>query len=229
VNSLPPPLRQKEAADLHVPVTHGRPLEEADEHGLSANAERAKVGGHVGDPQWIFEIAELLEDLHAFRSLQQLPALVGRKTGHHVVLKLSRAVDGDDDGVAGAGEPAGGRSDLIEDGVNVEGRADAQDRRVQFAMRSRSAAISLLRSSALFISFSLATLGAGRMWRHRHNYHGKITPQTDKGIPISQSSDTVPVLRYVDNTHYNGFRRSSIALDIRVVVRHAWRQEDDRS
>ena len=120
-------LAEEEVADLHAAMADRRALEGLDDHAVGGESERADIGGHVGHPQRRRKIPQRLEDLHVVRPLHDLPFFLGRQAGDNRVFEPTSAVDGGDDGVTGAGQRAGGFSNLAEDGIDVEARADAQD------------------------------------------------------------------------------------------------------
>ena len=90
---------------------------------------------------------------------EQLLLFLGREAGEDEVPGRARLVDGDDDPVAGAGQPAGAVDDLGEHGVEVERRADAQDGRAQ-----RGDAL----AQRLVLPPQAAGIGQGSLLAERH-------------------------------------------------------------
>ena len=72
-----------------------------------------------------------LEELVPVRPVRHVPALVRRQAGGDELLDRAAFVDSRDHAVAGAGQRAGAVDDLVQDGVEVEARADAQDRHAE--------------------------------------------------------------------------------------------------
>ena len=124
-------LAEKEVADMHPPVPHRHCLQGLRQRQLLGIAERADVGGHVRQPQRARKILEVFEELVPVRPLRHVPALVRRQAGGDELLDRAGVVDCRDHPVAGAGQRAGAVDDLAQDGVEVEARADAQDRRAE--------------------------------------------------------------------------------------------------
>ena len=124
-------LAEKEVADMHPPVLHRHGLQGLRQRQLLGIAERADVGGHVRQPQRARKGLEVFEELVPVRPLRHVPALVRRQAGGDELLDRAGVVDGRDHAVAGAGQRAGAVDDLAQDGVEVEARADAQDRRAE--------------------------------------------------------------------------------------------------
>ena len=50
-----------EVADVHAAMTHRRTLEDPTRQPVRGEAERAHVGGEIGEPQWSWQVAEVLE------------------------------------------------------------------------------------------------------------------------------------------------------------------------
>ena len=124
-------LAEKEVADMHPPVAYRRGLQGLRQRQVLAIAERADVGGHVRQPQHARKVPEVREQLVPVRPVRHVPALVRRQAGGDELLDRAAFVDGRDHAVAGAGQRAGAVDDLVQDGVEVEARADAQDRRAE--------------------------------------------------------------------------------------------------
>ena len=101
-------------------MAHGRALEDAvgAQH-LAVEAERADVGGQVGEADGTGEVAEVLEQARSIRPCLEAAVLgVGRAAGdEHRWPALG--VDGGDRAVPCAGEDAGAVDDLAEHGWEV--------------------------------------------------------------------------------------------------------------
>ena len=104
-------------------VFEGRPV--------GREAERAHVGGHVGQPQRSRQVAEILEQPRPVGPFQQLAVLLRGEARSDEVLGDAGIVDGGDGTVAGAGERAGALDNLVQHGLKVEARVDAQARRAE--------------------------------------------------------------------------------------------------
>ena len=117
---------EKELADAYAPVTHRR-LQDLRAHHVRREVERPGVGGEVRQPHRGLEAPEMLEEPRPIRPARQFPAFVGREAGGDEVLGRARLVNGRDHPVARAGEGAGAVHDFLEDGVEVEARAEPQD------------------------------------------------------------------------------------------------------
>ncbi len=76
-------------------------------------------------------IPQVLDQAAAAGPNKQLLPFLGRDAGEDDVVGGARLVDGNDDPLAGAGQPAGARDHVGEHGVEVERRADAQGGRRQ--------------------------------------------------------------------------------------------------
>ena len=94
-------------------------------------AERTDVGAHIVQSQWRRQIPEVLEEPRPVGPLGKLAVLLGSQTGGDELAVLPTGVDGRDRAVAGAGQRAGTLDDLLQDGVQVEACADAQNGRAQ--------------------------------------------------------------------------------------------------
>ena len=122
---------EKEVADRHAPMPHRRSLEGLRPHQVRGKAELPDVAGQVAESQRSGKVPEVFEEPRPVGPVGQLLVLGGSEAGADEVLGLPRVVDGRDHAVAGAGQRAGAVDDLLQDGVDVEARADAQDRRAQ--------------------------------------------------------------------------------------------------
>ena len=122
---------EEEVTDVHVPVPHRRPLQ-APQQGprreqVGGEAERTDVVARLAEPQRTRQVAEVLEELRPVRPGGHLLVFFGRDAGGDEVAGLSALVDGRDAAVSGPGKGAGGLDDLVQDGVEVEAGADAED------------------------------------------------------------------------------------------------------
>ena len=124
-------LAEKEVADMHPPVPHRRSLQGLRQPQRLGIAERAEVGGHVRQPQHARQVPEVFEELVPVRPVRDVPVLVVRQADVDELLDRAGFVDGRDHPVAGAGQCAGAVDGLAQDGVEVEARADAQDRCIE--------------------------------------------------------------------------------------------------
>ena len=122
-------LAEEEIADLRAAVAHRRTLEGVDDHPVGVEAEPGDIGAHVRHPYRRGHVAQCLEDPQVVRPRHDLAFLLGREAAEYGVLELPGAVDGGDDGEAGAGQRAGGLGDFAKHGIELEARADAQDGR----------------------------------------------------------------------------------------------------
>ena len=116
---------------MHAPVTHGRSLQGLRRQQVGGKAERTDVGGQVPHPQRSRQVPQVLEEPRPVRPGRQQLVFVGRDAGGDEVLGLPAFVEGGDSAVSGAGQGAGALDDLVQDGVEVEAGADAQDGRAQ--------------------------------------------------------------------------------------------------
>ena len=112
-------------------VAHRRALEGLRRQPVRGEAELAHIGRDVGDPDRPRQVAEMLEEPRPLGPLRDAPVLrLGEARGDEV-LRRARLVDGGDGAVTGAGERPGAVEHLVERGLEVEARADAQARRAQ--------------------------------------------------------------------------------------------------
>ena len=132
-------LGEKEVADEDAPVAHRRTLEGLRAHQVRRKAKRAHIAGKVRQPHRALNVPEVLEEPRPLRPTHQFPALVGREAGGDEVFGLSCLVDRHDRPEAGAGQDAGAVDDLLEDGIEVKARADAQDGGAQSGKRDPGA------------------------------------------------------------------------------------------
>ena len=122
-------LHEVEIADMHPAMAQRRALEGLRRQDVGREAERADIGGHVGDAQGTRQVAEELEELRPVGPFHHGPVFfVGEARGDEV-LGLAGLVDGGDGPVARAGQRPGALHDLVEHGLKIEARADAQERR----------------------------------------------------------------------------------------------------
>ena len=120
-------LAEKEVADVHVAVAHGRALHRLRHDQLGREAEFPDIGRQVGHSQRLPQVPEVLEQAQPVGPRDHCRVLAGRQAGADEVLRLSGVVDRRDQAVAGAGQRAGAVDDLPQDGLEVEAGADAQD------------------------------------------------------------------------------------------------------
>ena len=73
----------------------------------------------------------MLEEPRSVGPLGKLAVLLGSQAGGEELAGLPAGIDGRDRTVAGAGQRAGALDDLLQNGVQVEACADAQDGRAQ--------------------------------------------------------------------------------------------------
>ena len=124
-------LGKKEGAEMHASMAHRRGLQGLRRHQVRGKAERPEVAGQVSQPHRSRNVPEVLEEPRPIGPvLQLLPLFRGEARGD-VLQRLPRVVDGRDRPVAGAGQCPGALDDLVQDGADVEARADAQDRPAQ--------------------------------------------------------------------------------------------------
>ena len=124
-------LAEKEVADMHPAVAHRHGLQGLRQRQLLGIAERAGVGGNVRQAQRARKVPEVFEERVPVRPLPDVPALFRREAGGDELQDRAAFVDGRDHPVACAGQRAGAVDDLVQDGVEVEAGADAQDRRAK--------------------------------------------------------------------------------------------------
>ena len=118
---------EKEVADLHAPMTHGRPLDGLRPHQVREIAERGGIIGQISQSQRSPKPPQILEDLPPAGPVRQPLVLFRSEAGRDELLGPPRVVEGRNHAVAGAGQRAGAVHDLAQDGADVEGRADTQD------------------------------------------------------------------------------------------------------
>ena len=119
-------LGEKEGADVHAAMAYRRSLQGLRPHQVRGKAERPDVTGQVPQPDGARQVPEVLEEPRPVGPGRELLVLVGREAGGDEVLDLPRFVDGRDHAVAGAGQRAGTVDDLLQNGMDIEARADAQ-------------------------------------------------------------------------------------------------------
>ena len=120
---------EEEAARSLPPVTHRRCLERPAGHREGRAAERAGPGVEVGQAQRLGQRTKMAEQPEPVRPGLHRPVLLLREARGDEVAGLSRPVRRRDHAVGGAGQRAGARHHLVQHLVEVEARADAQDRR----------------------------------------------------------------------------------------------------
>ena len=112
-------------------MAHWGALEGLRTHRVRGQAERADVGGQVGQAQRRGQVAEVREHLLAVRPGVHLAQLLRGEAGGDEVGGAPLVADGRDHAVAGRGQDAGAVDGLLQDRVEVEAGADAQDSRAQ--------------------------------------------------------------------------------------------------
>ena len=122
---------QEDVADVLAPMTHRCSLHRLRRQPVGREAERADVSRQVAQPQRSRQVAKLFEEPPPVAPVGDLPVLVGRKAGGDEVLDPLVFVDGRDHAISGAGQRAGTDDGLLQDGVQVEAVADAQNGLVQ--------------------------------------------------------------------------------------------------
>ena len=118
---------EEEVADVDAAVPHRRAVQGAAGHPVGGEAERADVGVQVGQPERGVQVAEVLEQPRPVGPVGQAGLLFGGEAGGEEVGDPAGVVDRGDHAVARAGQGAGAADDLLQDGVEVEAGADAQD------------------------------------------------------------------------------------------------------
>ena len=118
-------------ADRHAPMPHRRALEGRCPHQVRGKAARPDVAGQVAQAQRARQVPEVGEEPRPVGPVRQLLVLGRREAGADEVLDLPRVVESRDHAISRAGQRAGAVDDLVQDGGDVEARADAQDRRAQ--------------------------------------------------------------------------------------------------
>ena len=116
---------------MHVPATDLRAQEGPGQYQVLRVAERAYVGRQVRQSHDVRNIAKVFKQPRGIRVLLELPVLCAGEAGTDEVLDISAFSDGGDDAVACTGQCAGAVHHLLQDGIDVKARADAQDRRTQ--------------------------------------------------------------------------------------------------
>ncbi len=118
---------EKEVADVHAPMTHGRSLDGLRPHPVREIAERGGIIGQISQSQRSPKAPKVLEELRPAGPARQPLVLFRSEAGRDELLRLPRVAEGRNHAVAGAGQRAGAVHDLAQDGADVEGRADTQD------------------------------------------------------------------------------------------------------
>ena len=122
---------QVEIADMRAAMAHRRALEGLRWQTVGREAEAAHVVGHIRQAHRSRKVAEIFKEPRPVGPFHQRAVLlVGQARGDEV-LGRARLVDGRDGAVARGGERAGALHHLVEHGLEVETRADAQARRTQ--------------------------------------------------------------------------------------------------
>ena len=124
-------LDEIEVADMHAAMAHRRALEGLRRQPLRGEAELPHVGRDVGDADRPRQVAEVLEQPRALGPFRDGPVLLLGEARGDEVPRRARLVDGGDGAEAGAGERAGAVDHLVEHGLQVQARADAQARRAE--------------------------------------------------------------------------------------------------
>ena len=117
-----------EVADLYVPVVHRSRLEDGRPPSVCGEAHHLQVARQIRHPQWPGQVSKVIMEPWSVRPFEHSPELVWRKTGGDEVLNLAHVVRGRDHAVVGARKRAGALHDLLQDGVEVQARAYAQNR-----------------------------------------------------------------------------------------------------
>ena len=120
-----------EVADVHAPVTNGRPQEAPAQNRRGGDAEPVEVGRQVVDPQRPRTLQQVPPQALTLGQVPELPPLLGRQAGGDEVADLFDTVDGRDGRVRGAGQHPGAVDHLAQDRFEVEALADAQARSAQ--------------------------------------------------------------------------------------------------
>ena len=125
-------LDQVEVADMDAEVAHRCALEGLrGQTVVGREAERADIGGDVGDAQRARQVTEELEEPRPVGPFHDVPVLVGGEARGDEVLGGAGLVDGGDGAVARAGERPGALDNFVQHHLKVEARADAQARRAE--------------------------------------------------------------------------------------------------
>ena len=122
---------EEESAHGHVAVTHRGRLECPAGHREGGEAGRADPGVEIGEPQRRGEPAQMPEQPEPVRPRFHRPVFFVREARGDEVAGLPRLVHRGDDAIGRAGERAGALNHLVQHRVEVEARADPQDRRGQ--------------------------------------------------------------------------------------------------
>ena len=127
---------------MHSVVAHRHALEGLPRNPVGDEAVRAQEGREVLEPERTREVADMLEKPRPVGPFDEAAVLsLGDARGDEV-LGGAGLVDGGDGAVARTGQRAGALDDLAQHGLEVEARADAQQRRGEVAIapvRSRVA------------------------------------------------------------------------------------------
>ena len=124
-------LDQVEVSDMDAEMAHRHALEGLRGQTVGREAERADIGGHVGDAQRSRQVAEELEEPRPVGPFFHVPVLLRGEARGDEVLGDTGLVDGGDGAVARAGERPGTLDHFVEHGLEVEARANAQARRAE--------------------------------------------------------------------------------------------------
>ena len=124
-------LAEEEVADMDAAAAHRHRQQGLRQRELFGVADRADVAGQVRQSQCPRQVPEVLEERVSVRPRLHLPALFVRQAGGDELLDLAGIVDRRDHPVTRAGQRPTAFDDLAQHGVEVEARADAQDRRVE--------------------------------------------------------------------------------------------------
>ena len=95
---------------------------------VRGKAQRADVFGNVPQPQRRGQVPQVFEQPRPVGPARHFPVLVRGAAGGDEVQGPPRLVDGGDHAAAGAGQGAGAVHHLLQDGIDVQACADAQDR-----------------------------------------------------------------------------------------------------
>ena len=120
-------LGEKEDADVVVAVPHRRAQHRLRPHQIGGEAERPDIDRQVRQPQRGLEVAKVLEQPRPVGPVDHLLLLGRGEAGGDELLDVPCVVNSRDNPVTGAGEGAGAVDDLLQNGVEVEARTDAQD------------------------------------------------------------------------------------------------------
>ena len=120
-----------EVADMPGPMAHRRAHEGFGAHQVRGKTERADVLGKVRQSQRRRQVAEVFEEPQPVGPGHNAPVLLRGEARGEEVAGLAGIVDGRDPAAAGADQRAGAVENLLQDDVDVEACADAQDGRAQ--------------------------------------------------------------------------------------------------